>query len=397
MLHRLLLAPDAVMDAPPAAAPAAPAKPAAAAPPASTLPPSSAPAAAPEPPPSDDPFEPPKKPATAAPAKPAGDKPADVKPAPVDFDTLAPKELRARVKQLNQENQTFNGTIKTLEAKIKELDGKGVDTTALTTRLQALEKERDGALAELRAARQEASPEFKEKYDKPFNQAADRAKNQITELSVVTNSDTGETRPATWADFVALYQLPVGKAIEQATSMFGASAQFVLGLREKLLDLDTARQNALQEEKAQFKERSAKEIAEQAVKRETVGKLWTETNQRLAQSDGYKVDTTDAELAEAAKHAESVFDEPVKITDDASMQKKIIRDAHVKQKVIRDAVRGIIINRQKSEIEALKKQIEELKGTAPGDVQRGGGDAPAPADEGDWGQGLVKHVKSSGG
>ena len=393
---RYLLAPDSPAGLAPASTPPPAAKPASTPPPTSTPPASSPPPAA-APQPSDDPFELPKKPDTTP-----ASKPADGKVVPVDFDALAPKELRARVKQLNGENQTFAGQIKTLEAKIKELDGRGVDTSALTTRLTALEKERDSALADLRAARQEASPEFKEKFDKPFNQAAERARKQITELTVIVNPETGETRPATWEDFAALYSLPVGKAIEQANALFGTTANFVLQQREKLLDLDTARATALEEEKAQFKERSAKEIAEQAVKREGVGKMWSETNKRLAESvEDYKSDATDTEAAEARKHALSVFDAQINAADqDDFVKQKVLKDAHIRQRVGAYAVQKLQISRLKSEKEALQKQVDELKGTAPGRVQRpGGGDGgdKQPESDEDWEQAAIREVKSKAG
>jgi uncharacterized protein (UPF0335 family) len=401
MLTRILFAPDAVLDAPaPAAAPSP--SPAPKTPPASSAPPATPPpSGAPESPPSDDPFELPKKPAAAAPVTPKpGTAPASEPE--LDIEKAAPKQLRERVKQLNEEKKTNAEKISSLEAKIKEAESRGADTSALTTRLSALEKERDAALADLRAARQEASPEFKEKYDKPFNAAAERAKKQISELTVIVkpaDADAGtpaETRAATWQDFAALYSLPVGKAIEAANAMFGPTSQFVLGLREKLLDLDTARQSALEEEKAQFKERTAKDIAEQAKHRENVSKLWNDTNKRLSESVlDYKSDSTDAEAAEARKHALSVFDSEIAATDrEDFIKQKVLKDAHVRQKVGAYAVQKLVITRQKAEIEALKAQVAELKGTAPGSPQRPSGDAPAPEESDEsWGASLVKTVK----
>ena len=392
MLKRILYAPDApagIAPAPTTPAPA-PAKPTPSPAPSPSVEPLVAPAA---PEPSDDPFTPPPKP--TPPAVPPAAKPAPAAVAP-DIDKLAPKELRERVKHLNAENQTFSGKIKSLEDRIKELDGRGVDTSALTTRLTALEKERDAALADLRAARQEASPEFKEKFDKPFNQAAERARKQITELMVVEDADAGTSRPATWADFSALYSLPVGKAIEQANALFGSSANFVLQLREKLLDLDTARATALEEEKAQFKERSAREVAEQAVKREGVSKLWLDTNKRLSETvEDYKNDSTDTEASDARKHALSVFDAQINAADhDDFVRQKVLKDAHVRQRVGAYAVQKVQIARLKAEKEALQKQVDELKGTAPGGTKRPGGGAPeGEEDQEDWGAGLVKSAR----
>jgi len=228
MINRILLDPVAPAGGGGTPAPAKPATAPAAAPSPSPAPAAVAPAAAPEPA-SDDPFAPPPKPAGAAPAA------APAKPAapvvPDDIDKLAPKELRERYKATKAERDALTKAKTDLEAKIKQFESQGKDTTALTGRLAALEKERDAAYAELRAAKQEASPEFKEKYDKPFNTAAERARKQVLELQVA-NAEDGTNRPATWEDFSALYSLPVGKAIEQANTLFGTSAQFVLGLRK---------------------------------------------------------------------------------------------------------------------------------------------------------------------
>ncbi len=402
MINRILFAPDSSVaiapgsPSPALSAPAAAPKPATTPPPAAkpSTPPAAAPAAPaakvePKQEPSDDPFAPPSKPAGGAPADNKGGN------APVSFDSMAPKELRERVKTLNQENQNFAGKIKSYEDKIKELDAKGIDTTAMTARLTAIEQERDKALAELRAAKQEASPEFKEKFDKPFNSAAERARKNIVELSV-TDAE-GNQRPATWADFTALYSLPIGKAIEQANAMFGGAAQFVLQQREKLQDLDTARATALEEEKAQFKERSAKEIAEQAVKRQGVGKLWEDTNKRLSETnDDYKVDATDSEAADARKHALAVFDGQINAADnDDFVKQKVLKDAHIRQKVGAYAVQKVQIARLKSEKEALQAQIDELKGAGPGKTIRPGG-APETGDDGlSWEEALLKAVPNS--
>jgi hypothetical protein len=397
-MKRILYFPDSPAGIAPAPnAPSPSPKPAAPAPPSPTPAPSPSPAPAPTPEPSDDPFEAPKKPAAAPGAKP------DVKPAvaaPDDTDKLAPKELRERVKQLRAENQTYPGKIKSLEDKIKSFEAQGKDTTALTTRLTAIEKERDAALADLRAAKQEASPEFKEKWDKPFKSAAERAKKQITELTVVQKTDdvgtvTRESRPATWADFTALYSLPVGKAIEQANDLFGPTASFVLGLRDKLLDLDSQRATALEDERAQFKDRNAREIAEQTRERETVSKTWQETNARLAETVAdYKNDPEDTELNDARKHALSVFDSQIEAADrQAFFQKKVKRDAHIRQRVGAFPVLKIMLSRKDAEIATLKAQVEELKGAAPGGVRRPGGGDNGGGEE-SWEAGLAKAVSA---
>jgi hypothetical protein len=347
---------------------------------------------------SDDPFEPPKKAApAAAPAKPAAAAPA----APDEVDKLAPKELRERYKTTKAERDAAKAErdaltkAKTdLEAKIKSFEAQGKDTTALTGRLTAIEKERDAALAELRAAKQEASPEFKEKYDKPFNAAAERARKQVTELAV-TNAEDGTTRPATWEDFTALYSLPVGKAIEQANALFGASANFVLGLREKLLDMDTARQSALQEERAQFKQRNEADAANRVQADEFIKSDWAATMQRVGELPDYKNDPEDTELTEARKHALAQFGVQVKGTGQELIKNTHARNAHIQHRTAAFSVQKIMLARKDAEIAKLQSQVEELKGSAPGGVKRPGGVAPAGGEDDmeGWGKGLKAAVQ----
>jgi hypothetical protein len=389
-MKRILFAPDAPAGLPAAPAAPAPTKPT---PPPAAAPPVAAPAA---PEPSDDPFTPPPKPMppAASPAvKPAGDKGA---PATVDFDTLAPKELRARVKQLNAENQQFNGTIKTLEAKIKELDSRGVDTSALTTQLQNERKEKEAIQAELRAAKQEVDPAFIEKYQSPIDEAAEEARYEISRFTVADAA--GNSRPADWIkDFAkGIYGMDRPEAKEKAKELFGEDWDNVMRHYDNLQRLQRQKDNALKKEREQFKERSAKEIAEQAVKRGAVKDMWLDTNKRLAETvEDYKVDSTDTEAADARKHALSVFDAQINAADqDDFVRQKVLKDAHVRQRVGAYAVQKVQIARLKAEKEALQKQVDDLKGTAPGSVKRPGGDAPAGEEnDEDWNAGLVKAAR----
>jgi hypothetical protein len=367
--------------------------PAASAPPSAAPPASAPPPAAPVATPDDDPFAPPAKSAAAAPAKPAA--------TPDDFEKLAPKELRERYKTTKAERDAAKAErdaltkAKTdLEARIKSFESQDKDTTALTKRLTAVEKERDEVLGRERAARFQESPEFKEKYDKPFNQAAERARKQVTELAV-TNAEDGTTRPATWADFTALYSLPVGKAIEQANALFGVSANFVLGLREKLLDMDTAKKSALQEEQEQFKQRDEADAANRVQASEFIKSDWAATMQRVGELPDYKNDPEDTELTEARKHALAQFGVQVKGTGQELIKNTHARNAHIQHRTAAFSVQKIMLARKDAEIAKLQSQVEELKGSAPGGVKRPGGVAPAGGEDDmeGWNKGLKAAVQ----
>src|SRR5882724_5262024 len=109
--------------------------------------------------------------------------------------------------------------MKGLQAKIADAEARGKDVTVLTERLANLEKERDGLRGELRAAKQEVSDDFKEKWDKPFNQGAAYAKSVVEQMAIT--AEDGTQRAATWNDFIALYHMPLNKAAQSARQMFG--------------------------------------------------------------------------------------------------------------------------------------------------------------------------------
>jgi hypothetical protein len=311
---------------------------------------------------SDDPFEQPSKVAAAV-AKAAASDPAE--PKEFDPERAVPKELREHAKRLKSENQTLAEKAKQLEAKIKEVENRGGDSTALTSRLNQIEKERDSALADLRAARQEASPEFKEKFDKPFNQAAEAARQEIGELTI-TNAEDGTTRQATWADFSALYSLPVGKFIEQANALFGPAAQFVIQKREQLQSLDRARRAALEEEKSQFKQRDERDRAESVRNREKDTAYLSEQQKRLSETvEDYKVDPTDTESLSAQKYALEAFDKSPE-----NKEKGLLKFAHIRARVAAFAVNKVKLSRANSKIAELEAQVADLKESAPGKTQR---------------------------
>lgn len=390
--RNLLFSPDASGGggAPAAAQPAAAPKAQPSAAPPASAPASTPPPAAPVAPiQSDDPFERPRKPSAAAPAKP-GAPAAPVIDDPDKQYPTAPKELRAAYRELRDKSKTTEQKIAEYERKIESLGKSGQDTSALTTRLQQLERERDERDATIRGLRQEESPEFKAKYDEPYQQAAFRVQKAVEQLYVITqpadeaNGIPAQTRPATMQDFTELYALPTGKAIERAKSLFGDASQWVIGKREMLLDLWDQRSDALQKERTQFKERNAKETADNAVRSKGIKDMYDQTIQRLTDTNSdYKIDPADTEEVEARQHALEVYDTPIQIKDEASGKQEIARRAHIRLKVAAFPVMKLRMERQAEKIASLEAQLAEVKGAAPGGNRRPGGDAPASNTEDD--------------
>lgn len=250
-----------------------------------------------------------------------------------------------------------DGEMGKLRSQIQLLEGKAKEHGTLTERITALEKERDDAQAQVRALKQEASPEFIKQYDKPFRDAATYAKSIVEELTVTE----GETiRQAKWDDFAALYSLPPGKANKAARELFGDDAQTVINHMQELHRLEYNKNQALAEERENAKKRATEDESKAVQQREQIQEMWTRVNKDLAENM-YHDDPEDKESAEVRAKALAIYDAQPK-----SLKEKIVKDAHIRHKVANEAVLKRANHLLKTENAELKKENEALKNPQPG-------------------------------
>lgn len=304
------------------------------------------------------------QPAVPPPAPAAQAKPAATPPGAKAEGSKAPADLRKELERLKGELSQRNEAYSAMEKRIAEAERKGKDTSALTERLQTMEKEIEKRDAELRALKQEASPEFKKRFDQPFNEAAEFAKRTIEQL-VVTTED-GNTRQATWDDFAAIYSLPLNKASAAARQMFGDDAQTVINHLNELHRLNYVRGKALEEERAQWKEKSAAEEANRVAAHQKMVEAWNKVNSDLAEKDEDYHDSPEDKEAEALrKQAISIIDAPMK-----NDVERLIRNAHIRQRAAAFPVLKLKILRLQAELEKAKADLEKSKPVTPGKQKR---------------------------
>lgn len=310
--------------------------------------------------------------------------------APVSKDDrtiTAPKALRDQLEKTTGELKEIRSAKESLEAKIAKFESQGKDTTALTERLTAIEKERDEALSQVRALKQEASPEFKDKWDKPFNQAADYAKGLIEQLQVgewVQNEETGTrewkaARAATWEDFIGLYNMPAAKAAQGARAMFGEDASLVIGQLNDLHLKDFQRGKALEEEKARWKETETKEQSESARRKESWSAATSKAELTFKEKypDRYSEDPEDKEGNELLKEGQRMLEYQPKTFDQAVANYVRIRlNAAAAPRAFH---RAALLKERVAELEA---EVKELRESGPGKTVRSTGGSGAP--EKDW-------------
>jgi hypothetical protein len=288
----------------------------------------------------------------------------------------APKALRMALDKAESELKTHQAKVADLEAKYKAAEEKGKSTTLLAERLAAAEKERDDARASLRAAKQETSPEFHEKYVKPFEEAADMAREEIGQLNIINPETEEPFRKADWSkDFASLYQLERPEARVMAERMFGKEADLVMSHYTELHRLDRVRGRALEAEKASWAERTKADQAAQVRNREG----W---NAGIKEATDYLVKAYPQFFAEDPKDPDgsALIKEGMEFVNSkpTTFKEAVIHRAAMQMYAAAHPRLKASVERLSKENAELKKTIEELKGAGPGTTKRPSGAEPAP-------------------
>jgi len=337
------------------------------------------------------------------PEKPGKAKPEVVaKPEPQEQDMFkgANPRLRKeyeRVKgELETERKTATEKMTSLEAKIKDWESRGKDTAALTARMETLEREKEEAIANLRAHKQEASPEFKKQYEEPFNQAAEFAKADVLQMTLLKSfqNEAGENvtvpdRPATWDDFVTLYRLPASKQMTEARKLFGDGAEIINDHLKSLRRLDFQKTQAFEVEKSNYKQRLADEEGRAAARKEQIAQARQKVDRDLvASKEEYRDPPEDTESAEARKKGYEIFDREPK-----TMEEAIVKERHVRHIVAAHFAKKLQILRLQKENETLKSELSQFKNPQPKPGKVSGSTEVAPEE--DWTTAAINAVKNA--
>ena len=203
-----------------------------------------------------------------------------------------PSNIRALGKaydELKKERDTvYKPKLQSLEAKTKEyeqtieqLKKSAPDLKPVHEKMTALEKENQQLREVVRFADYRKSPEFIEKYEKPYNEAWGKAVSEITQLTMQT--EDGTPRKATANDLLALANAPLDQLDDLASNWFPKSSARVVRHVEKIRDLAEAQDKALEEAKKGAGEFQSKRTLEQQQHDSEIAKAYTEVNAALVQ------------------------------------------------------------------------------------------------------------------
>lgn len=285
----------------------------------------------------------------------------------------------------------------TIEAEYNELKAKVPQTqaekAAIEKQLTTLRSEHESVMNQFKLIRYEKSPEYVEKYDKPYKAEIDSALSQIKELLVEVPDPNGEIgedgvtvkvveRPATQGDFEAVFTQPLGAATKLAKKLFGDAAPIVLQHRQAIKDLASKAQTAISEYRTKHTEIEKQQGEQAIVERSNIEKLWKEANDRIAVDPRGKVlwgeDDSDPEIGKELQKGLALADKRFSASYNAlPTPQKILLDATIRHRVAASYKLAHINRKLTADNEQLKKDIAELRDSAPGERRATGGEAPA--------------------
>lgn len=344
----------------------------------------------------------------SAPAKPAApSKPAPTAPAQ-EFEEVegikvpkfkSDKDFRGWGLGGYKKAKTLETELQGLQSKYQELEQRVPKTEQerqqLATKLSELEKKHNEVLAELNFANYERSPEYKEKYEKPYQDAIARAHRDTSELTVTEEDRTQQPdengkyptreRQAKPEDFDEVYSLPLGPATKLAAKKFGPeSVSIVMAHRNAIRQAAEAAVGALKTWKENAGKREKEMEAQSIQTRERVAGLWTQVNTDIKSKNpelfGERADDKEwnEELAKGEKMADAYFAD----RSAHPIEQRVIFDAHVRNRIA--AFPALVSRMRKLEAEnaQLAKDLAALRGSAPGAPSSASPNPPAEESTG---------------
>ena len=369
-------------------------------------PPSPDPAPSPTPPPSPEPAPapkptPPKDPETGKftksepkpePAKAPTPAPQPARPLGGEFEppnVAKPSELRNWAKKMGGRAEQAEKRFNQLNAELRQLKSQpqqSVDVKALTEELASTKKRLDEYEGELKVTRYERSGEYREKYEKPYQNAVKNAYSEIQELLVsVPNPNDPENpgeRQATAADFDEVYNLPLGPAAKLARAKFGEAAPIVINHVKAIKDAARAAVQATNDHKGKAAEFEQQQTAQQRMLDEGRSRMFGEAINSIF--DKYKDlfnprdddQTWNDNLNKGRTMADLAFGDRRGLTP----QQSTILDAQIYARITGYPALRAERDNLKAQLAEKDKEISDLRGSGPGKTAPAAAKSESPID-----------------
>ena len=248
-------------------------------------------------------------------------------------------------------------------------------------RATAAEKRAKELSDEMRFVNYERSDEFKEQFQKPYEDAYKQAASDMSELTI--EDGEGQRRKATINDLLAIARLPLGEARDRAETMFGRSSDDVMAHRRELNKLTDAHSKALEDAKGKGEERAKAHMQTIDRVRSESATLWQRYNKDAMEKYEFLKtkegdDEHNAKLEKASKFVDGAFSsnplDPRLSSEDRA--KAIEAQAAVRNRAIAYSALKLANSRLETKLAEAEKALKEFQGSEPKSGRGKNGAAP---------------------
>lgn len=295
------------------------------------------------------------------------------------------KDLRAAYDAKKKQVADMEAKLADYEARIKAA-GQAVDVSAFEKRIKDAETQRDELAKRLSFVSYEKSPEFEEKYLTPLKTHIQAVVADIGELTVTDAN--GQEVPATIDHFWALVQAPLKEASKLAQEYFGPAAPLVMSHRNQFVQLQRAKTKAVEDYRNNATEIEKKRMADAQLNAQRNKEVWERMNNDVADRvpELFKPDEKDPQKTERLTKGLKYFDVLHDPSAPLNPEQRARLAAAVRYKSAGFDVLYPIYRETVGKLEALTKELDELRGSAPpaaGGVKPGGTPNTTPIDPND--------------
>jgi hypothetical protein len=338
----------------------------------------------------------PEKPAAPAPAKPA--EPVDEGFEPPGTGTMT--QVRGWAIRAGKRLAKAQQEMEQLKTQVQELrnGNGGADVKALTEELASTKKQLADYDNEIRLTRYERSNEYKEKYQKPYDNAVAQAYAEVKELIVyeppAEEGQPPRERQATPADFDEIYSLPLGAATKVAKQKFGDASFIVLQHRNAIKNAAKSALGAIEEHKTKGADFEQQQTAQQKMEQEGRDRMFSQAIEALTQKfpEYFGERDNDSEWNEHRTKGQQLADLAFSDRKGLTPAQSSILDAQVYARLVGFPPLMHDYIKVKSELEKATKELEEIRKSAPGKPDTNGS-AGAPVARKSWDAEFDERVK----
>lgn len=323
------------------------------------------------------------------------------------------RDLKTVYLDLKEKHQAMEKRVAEYEAKVKDYESrKPEEAAAVMQKLEAAEKRRNELEDHMRYVDYTKSSEFRDKYQKPYEEAWAKAVAELNEITV--EGENGAVRQATASDLLHISNLPLGEARKVARELFGESADDVMAHRRKIRELSDAQNKALEDAKTMAADREKMQVVEQQSRQASLTKAWENANSFLKDKfpKAFEVDEADPDDKQAHTRgfalADLLYNGPEKLTPeqvealpqmfkDAVAAKRPLNQSEntklhalARVKMANEPRLAMRLKKANSKIAELEKSLKAYEKSEP----KGGTGGTAPETPSGWQDDVNREIDS---